>query len=102
VVWGLAGARPEQTRARFLRNRCLLSAIAGELTIAAACTFIPPLPSLLAADGLRRYLIRRGSRSAVTGGRLAAIRGLVGGPRYSTDEQAAAASDRSSAATIAR
>jgi hypothetical protein len=47
-----------------------LPAIVGELAIAAACTFIPPLPSLLGADGLRRYLIRRGSRSAVSAARL--------------------------------
>jgi len=77
-----------------LSNRYLLLAIAGELAIAAACVYAPPLQSLLGtapppardlllllpyplivwgADELRRYLIRRRSRSAETGGRLAAI-----------------------------
>jgi magnesium-transporting ATPase (P-type) len=80
----------------FLSNRYLLLAIVGELVIAAVCVYAPPLQSLLGtappptrylllllpypfivwgADELRRYLIRRRSRSAVTRGRLAAISG---------------------------
>jgi len=77
-----------------LSNRYLLFAIAGELAIAAACVYTPALQSLLGtapppardllillpyplivwgADELRRYLIRRRSRSTAPRGRLATI-----------------------------
>jgi calcium-translocating P-type ATPase len=67
-----------------LSNRYLLLAIAGELAVASACVYLPPLQSLLGtappparclvlllpfpvivwgADELRRYLVRRRSRS---------------------------------------
>ena len=77
-----------------LSNRYLLLAIVAELAIAAVCVYAPPLQSLLGtappptrdlllllpfplivwgADELRRYLIRRRSRSSVTGQRLVTI-----------------------------
>ena len=76
-------------------NRYLL-AIVGDLMIAAACVYAPPLRSLLGtapppardllillpfpfivwgADELRRYLIRRRSRTPVTHGEAAALSG---------------------------
>jgi magnesium-transporting ATPase (P-type) len=75
-------------------NRYLLLGIAGELAVAAVCVYAPPLQSLLGtaapptrdlllllpfplivwgADELRRYFIRRRSRSSATRGRLVAI-----------------------------
>ena len=79
-----------------LSNRYLLLAIAAELAVAAVCVFAPPLQALLGtaalptrylllllpyplivwgADELRRYLVRRRSRSTLAGERLAAISG---------------------------
>ena len=75
-------------------NRYLLLAIVGELMIAAACVYAPPLQSLLGtapppardllillpfpfivwgADELRRYLIRRRPRTPVAHGEAAAL-----------------------------
>ncbi len=75
-------------------NRYLLLAIAGELAIAAACVYAPPLQSLLGtaappardllillpfpfivwgSDELRRYLMRRRLRPRVTRGQAAAL-----------------------------
>jgi calcium-translocating P-type ATPase len=77
-----------------LSNRYLLLGIAGELAVAAVCVYAPPMQSLLGtaapptrdlllllpfplivwgADELRRYYIRRRSRSSATRGPLVAI-----------------------------
>jgi calcium-translocating P-type ATPase len=77
-----------------LSNRYLLLGIAGELAVAAVCVYAPPMQSLLGtaapptrdlllllpfplivwgADELRRYDIRRRSRSSATRGPLVAI-----------------------------
>jgi calcium-translocating P-type ATPase len=79
-----------------LSNRYLLLAVAAELAVAAVCVFAPPLQTLLGtaalparylvlllpyplivwgADELRRYLVRRRSRSTASSPRPAAISG---------------------------